>query len=91
MAATDDFADWDVAPSAPAKNYLPVTPNDDTDLTHVSRGVIIGVAGALKVDMLGNGTQTIPSGQLAVGVIHPLQVTRIYATGTGASNIGIVW
>lgn len=76
---------------SPAIHAALVTPNDDTDLTTTTRAVAISGAGALKVTMLGGESVVIPSGSLAVGVLHPLMVTRIWSTGTGATGIVAYW
>lgn len=68
-----------------------VTPSNTEDLTAVTRGISFAAAGALKVDLVGGDTITIPSGALAAGIIHPLMVTRVYATGTGATGIVAYW
>jgi hypothetical protein len=70
---------------APALHAFAVTPADGSDLANATRGVYVGAAGSLKVDMVGSGTVTFAN--LAAGVIHPLRVVRIYATGTTATGI----
>ena len=62
-----------------------ITPSNDADLTNATRGIYVGGAGNLKVDMLGGGTVTFTA--LAVGVIHPICAARVYATGTTATAI----
>jgi hypothetical protein len=62
-----------------------VTPDDSTDLTEVAKGVYVGGAGTLKVDMGDGGTVTFSG--LSAGVFLPIIVKRIYATGTTATNI----
>jgi hypothetical protein len=71
----------------PADFALPVTPNDGVDLTFATRYLIVSVGGTLKVDMVGNGTQslTVPAG------VIPLRVTRVWATGTAATGITAIW
>lgn len=65
-----------------------VTPNDGADITGAPwRYVSFGTAGTLKVTTSGGDTVTIPSGALAVGIQHLLNVSRIFATGTTATNI----
>jgi len=64
-----------------------VTPSDSTDLTVVSRGIAFGTAGALKVTDIYGNTTVIPSGVLSAGIIHPLELTRIWSTSTTAANI----
>jgi hypothetical protein len=75
----------------PAKHCALVTASDSADLTHATRGISFGTAGALKVTMFGGETVVIPSGALAAGVVHPLSVMRIWSTGTGASSIVAYW
>lgn len=69
----------------PARNAASITPDNDTDLSNTTRGVYVGTSGDLKVDMANGDTVTFVD--LAAGVVHPLQVKRIYATGTDADNI----
>lgn len=68
-----------------------VTPSDSADLTYATRGISFATAGALKVTMVGGEEVVIPSGALAAGVIHPMRVTRVWSTGTGALNIVAWW
>jgi len=77
--------------NVPAVRFAVVTPSDTADLPFVCRGVAIPAAGALAVvDYEGNAV-TIPDGALAAGIIHPLRLQRIKATGTTVSgNILIV-
>lgn len=89
---TDDFAGerWRRIMD-PADRVALVTPSDSADLSYVTRGISFAVAGALKVTTVGGDTVTIPSGALAAGVIHPLRVTKVFATGTGATGIVAYW
>lgn len=71
--------------SSPLERFYAVTPNDGADLAFFCRGIILGVAGDVKVtDMDGNAV-VLPS--LAAGVVHPIRAKRIWATGTTATNI----
>lgn len=71
--------------TAPITKAAAVTPSDTVDLTTPTRGIYIGGAGNLKVDTLGGDTVTFNA--LAVGVIHWIQVKRVYSTGTTATAI----
>lgn len=64
-----------------------VTPDDTADLPFPTRGISFGTAGALRVRTVAGDDVTIPSGALARSEIHPLAVTRVYATGTSAADI----
>lgn len=69
----------------PGKGIFPITPSDSDSI--VARGVVFKTAGALKIKD-GNGVdRTIPSGVLAVGVIHWIKVKQVYSTGTTATDI----
>lgn len=85
--ATDTFLnEGDTALVEPAANAVAITTNDSTDLAIATRGLYVGVTGNVKVDMLG-GTTGVTFTNMAAGVIHPLRVTRVYATGTTASSL----
>ena len=64
-----------------------VTPNDTADLPFPTRGLSFATAGALHVRTVAGDDVTIPSGALVRSEIHPLAVTRVYATGTTADGI----
>jgi hypothetical protein len=91
MASTDDFAGLSTGLDGPLDHIAIVATSDGTDLAHESRAIYIGVAGDLKITTDGGETVVIPSGVLAVGVPHPIRATRIWATGTTATNIVVGW
>lgn len=74
---------------APAANAAAVTPSDTVDLTNTSRAVYVGGAGDLKVDMADQGTVTFSG--VPAGTVLPIRVTRIYNTGTAATNILVLY
>lgn len=61
-----------------------VTPSDTGNL-RPTRALYIGGAGAVKVDMALGATVTFAG--LLAGSVLPIQVVRVYSTGTDASNI----
>lgn len=61
-----------------------VTPSDTVDLDTPSI-VYIGVSGAVKVNTVQGDTVTFV-GLLAGGII-PVQVSRVWANGTSATNL----
>jgi hypothetical protein len=81
-----------VAPfiTEPAANAAAITPNNGADLAANTRGLYVGVSGDVKVDMVTGGTG-ITFVSLAAGIVHPLQVKRVYATGTTATSIVAVY
>lgn len=70
------------------KNAAAVSPSNTVDLAHVSR-LYIGVAGDVKVDLVG-GSTGITFKNHPVGYL-PGFVTRVYSTGTAATEIIALW
>lgn len=66
----------------PARKAAVVTPSDSA--ANVFSFLRIGGAGNIKVDTIGGATVTIP---VLAGEYLPLAVTKVYATGTTATNI----
>ena len=71
--------------SNPAVGAAAVTPSDSADLTTITRALYVGGAGNVKVDMADGTTVTFTA--LAVGIVHPLRVRRVYSTGTTGTLI----
>lgn len=69
----------------PADGAFVVVPSNTANLTDSARSLWVGGAGTLKVDMLNGNTVTF-SGILA-GTLLPIQVKRVYSTGTSATLI----
>jgi hypothetical protein len=61
-----------------------ITTSDSTNIAP-TRGLYIGAAGNVVVDMAYGTTITFVGVQ--AGTVLPVQVTRIYATGTTATSI----
>lgn len=73
--------------SDPAKFGTAVTPSNSTVLTP-TRALYIGATGDVSVLMM-NG-ETILFKAVAVGIL-PVQVTKVFATNTTATNIVALW
>lgn len=69
----------------PGQSAVAITPNDGADLARITRGIYIGGAGNIKVDMSDGTTVTFTA--IAAGIIHPIAVKRVYLTGTSATGI----
>lgn len=82
--------------TCPAEYAAVVTPSDTVDLTHpaggdqATRGLYIGGAGNVAVIFAGQTTAVVLTA-LAVGVVHPLSVTRVLTTSTTATPIVALW
>lgn len=68
----------------PARSAVDIVPNNNTEFTR-TRGLYIGTTGNLRVVMANEATITFVA--IAPGVIHPLSVIQVLATGTTATNI----
>ena len=68
----------------PARLAVAVTPSDVTSLSNPTRALYVGGTGNLSVEMYGRGTAVFSS--VPVGIL-PIQVTRVNATNTTATNI----
>ena len=61
----------------PGHNFNTAVSDDPT------RAIYVGNSGNLKVDMVSGGTVTFSN--LTAGTLLPIQVVRVYATGTTAT------
>lgn len=81
----DTFESWRAGLESPAEDAFEITPDDDTDLDYVTRGIYVGGSGDLEV-ITKDGT-TIVFTDIAAGIIHPLRVSRVKASNTSATGI----
>jgi hypothetical protein len=63
-----------------------ITTSDSTIYQQPTRALYVGAAGNITVDMADGGT-ALTFVAVQGGTILPIQVTRIYATGTSATSI----
>lgn len=74
------------ANTAPAMEAAAVTPNNDADLPNgICRALYIGGGGNVVLDTLNNTSITFAG--LQAGTILPLNVRRVRAASTTATNI----
>jgi len=73
-----------------------VTPSNTVDIPSITGGtsnngcvLYVGGAGNLTVDTVGGDTVTFTG--ILGGSFIPVQVTRVYATGTTATSIVALW
>ena len=71
--------------SNPAIGGITVTTSDTVDLSVVTRGLYVGVAGDVKVTMADDTVITFVG--LAAGIEHAIAAKRVWATGTTATSI----
>ena len=89
MAATDLFENHATGLDAPAEAGMAISPSDSTALSHVTRAVYIGAGGDLR-GIMHNGTEVTLRG-LPAGMLLPIRISRVWATGTTASNLVALW
>lgn len=70
--------------SGPARDLLPVTPNDSVDLAEVAVGLYVETGGTLSIVTVAGGTRSVSVPDFSV---LPVGVTRVRATGTTATGI----
>ena len=68
-----------------ARRAEDVTPSDAVTYGQPTRGVYVGGAGNLTVDMVSGGTVTFVG--LGAGSLLPIQAVRVYETDTTATSI----
>lgn len=71
---------------APGQKFVTPTQSDSTaDPAGPFRAIYVGGSGDVKItDLHGNAATFI---DLAAGILHPICCTRIWTTGTDATNI----
>jgi hypothetical protein len=70
----------------PLRNSFAITPDDDTDLTILTRAIYVGVGGNVTA-RLADDVAEVEFVGVAAGDILPLRVKRLMATGTTATDI----
>lgn len=85
----DLFANTTPSLTSPAMDGAMVTPDDGTDLSHVTRAIYVGASGDLSAELV-SGAQVQFSG-VPAGAMLPMRATKILATGTTANQIVALW
>jgi hypothetical protein len=68
-----------------ARDCAEITPSDTEDLPREARGIYVGVGGDLKITTQYKNTVTFRN--LVRGQILPVQVWKIWQTGTTAGSL----
>lgn len=84
---TDSFGRFSRDPTGPAMYAAAITPDDGADLDTAPRALWVGATGDLTVTMWGGQQVTFVD---ASGLL-PVQVARVWATGTTAGDIVALW
>lgn len=69
----------------PGRGGAAITPDNNGNFNPNYRAIYCGQKGDIKVDLVNGDTVTFQNVQS--GTWLPVEVTRVYATGTSASNL----
>lgn len=81
----DEFSSYRGGITAPASHGAALVPSDSTALTRSTRAIYVGTAGDLSVRLV-SGDEVTLSGVIA-GMIYPMRVSHVLATGTTAGGL----
>lgn len=81
---SDQFKTHSTSLESPASGLLAVTPDDDADLACASRALNVGQSGYVAVTTVRGSVGTV---YIAAGTPFPIRVSRVWATGTTATDI----
>ncbi len=85
MPITDSFSSFDTGLTGPICGGFDITPDDANDLSSMTRALMVTGSGDLGVVLKDGDTLVLPG--LTPGVIYPLRIVRVLATGTTATGI----
>ena len=71
----------------PSVSVVLITPDDDNALEQAIMAISFAVAGDLRIETARGDVVTIPADALAAGMQHPIQIKKVFATGTTATGI----
>ncbi len=72
--------------ASPAAWAFDIGADDNADLPTVTRGLYVGTAGDVTVLFRNDDTPVTLRG-LVAGMIYPIRIKRVYATGLTAGNL----
>jgi hypothetical protein len=84
MMAAGFYASGESLPATGGRIHVP---SDTTVIEPLTRAILTATSGAVAVEY-ADGTQHV-IGDMASGVMHPMQVRKILATGTAATGIRV--
>ncbi len=77
-------------PTVSARNAALITPSDTIDLAMpATKGIYVGGAGNIKVDLVEGGTAILFTG-VGAGAILPIQAKRVYTLGSGTTATALI-
>lgn len=88
MSAKDHFRTQNRSRAGGPSHLINVTPDDNADLPFVTQWLYLANQGELTITTSGGETLTTPVLQAGW---HPIEVSRVYASGTTATGIMAGW
>ena len=89
MPAEDIFSRFRQDNFSPVSHASAVTPHNTNELAYVTRAVYVGGGGDVKVTMQDSGEVIFVA--VPTGTTLPIQVKKVFATGTDATDIVALW
>lgn len=84
----DYFNDYQPGLESPATGLASVTPDDATDLPITSRALNVASSGEIRLTTIRGDTETV---YVAAGIAFPVRARRVWATGTTASGVVVMY
>lgn len=87
----DPFKDHSNSLTSPASSAEAIVPNDAADLFNHSRAIFVGAGGSLSVELVDTPGQVVTLQNVIAGMIYPLRVRKVLASGTSATDLVCFW
>ncbi|MEM6481216.1 MAG: hypothetical protein AAF922_04420 [Pseudomonadota bacterium] len=84
----DMFADYSSGLESPASHAFDAVPSDTNDLPSVGRAVNVATTGTVRLTTSAGDTVTIT---VVAGVAFPIRAKRVWATGTTATGVVVLF
>ena len=81
----DDFSGHETGLSSPARGGSAISPSDGGSLPQATRAIYVGQTGNLAVRLVSGEVVTLSNVQ--AGMIYPLRVEQVLASGTTATGL----
>ena len=82
---TDEFLNFQTSLVSPATAAETIVPSDTDELAYATRAVYVGSGGDVAAETVGGDVILLRNTQ--PGVIYPLRLVRVRATGTTAADL----
>lgn len=81
----EDFSSHQSSLTSPARDAAEITPSDTDALPAPVRGIYVGATGSLRVRMVSGAVVDFTG--LLGGIVYPLRVSQVMASGTTAAGL----